>query len=88
MDTQSSTTTGAIGLSAASLVPLIQWGLNGFVKPVPQEIPLLLAVLLVAGGHFAVNMYRARIKSEPEEKPVLPVQSAPQPAIPTQEIQP
>lgn len=58
MAAQSSIVTGGIGLSAASLVPLISWGLDGFTRPVPQQVPYVIAALLVAGGHLAVNYYR------------------------------
>jgi hypothetical protein len=60
MNQQSSIVTGGIGLSAASLVPLISWALDGFAKPVPATVPYVIAALLVAGGHLGVNLYRAK----------------------------
>ena len=66
MNPQSSISTGGIGLSAASLVPLISWGLDGFTKPVPQQVPYVIAALLIAGGHLAVNFYRSKKVLPPE----------------------
>ena len=66
MNPQSSISTGGIGLSAASLVPLISWGLDGFTKPVPQQVPYVIAALLIAGGHLAVNLYCSKKGLPPE----------------------
>jgi len=51
----SSVNTGIAGISVTTLVPLVDWALNGFPHPVPEAIPYLIATGLLAGGHAAYN---------------------------------
>ena len=60
MNPTSSVTTAGVTISSASLVPLIQWALDGFPHPIPHEVPYLLAAGLVTGAHAAYNLIKAR----------------------------
>jgi hypothetical protein len=60
MNSQSSINTGAVGLSAVSLVPVINWMADGCSKPLPPEVSYAIAALLVAFGHLAVNIYSSK----------------------------
>lgn len=50
-------------VTAASLVPAVQWALNGFHGGVPESVAALLAGLLVAAFHAGVNWLNNRPKS-------------------------
>lgn len=56
----SSLVTGGITVSAASLAPLVSWALDGFPRPVPAEIPLLIAAGLITLGHALYNLAMSR----------------------------
>jgi hypothetical protein len=60
MNPNSSVTTAGVTVSAASLVPLIQWALDGFTHPIPHEVPFLIAAGLVTGAHALYNVAMAR----------------------------
>ncbi|MFP3185537.1 MAG: hypothetical protein RXR20_33865 [Paraburkholderia sp.] len=60
MNQTSSVITGGVTVTAATLVPLVQWAIGGFPKPVPPDIPYLIAAGLVTGAHAAYNLYAAR----------------------------
>lgn len=60
MNKTSSIVTGGVTLSAATLVPLVQWAMNGFPRPIPDGIPLLIAAGLITGGHALYNILAAR----------------------------
>ncbi len=56
----SSVVTGGVTISAATMVPLVSWGLTGFAHPVPPDVPGLLAALLLTGIHAVYNYLQAR----------------------------
>jgi hypothetical protein len=60
MNKTSSIVTGGVTMSAATLVPLVQWAMNGLPKPIPDGIPLLVAAGLITGAHALYNIYAAR----------------------------
>ena len=55
MDKTSSIVTGGLTVSAATLVPLVQWGLNGFPHPIPESVPYVIAAAIVTVGHALYN---------------------------------
>lgn len=57
MNSTSSVVTGGVTVTAATIVPLINWALNGFPHPIPDTVPYLIAAALVTLGHLAVNLY-------------------------------
>jgi drug/metabolite transporter (DMT)-like permease len=56
----SSIVTGGLTVSAASLVPAVEWALGGFPRPVPETVSYLLAGLVAAGVHALYNYLLAR----------------------------
>lgn len=60
MNKTSSVVTGGVTVTAATLVPLVQWAMSGFPRPVPPDIPFLVAAGLVTGAHALYNIYAAR----------------------------
>jgi len=75
----SSVVTGGLTITTATLVPLVEWALNGFPHPVPNSIPYLLAAGIVTGGHALINMYQARVA----EKQAMQAMQAQQRVAPT-----
>ena len=66
MAASSSVTTGGLVVSAASLVPAVEWVMNGMPKPVPDTVSYLAAGLLAAGVHALYNYLLSRgIKVDP-----------------------
>lgn len=72
MNQTSSVVTGGVTVTAATLVPLVQWALGGFPKPVPADIPFLIAAGIVTGAHAAYNLYAARSAAKAAAKPAAP----------------
>lgn len=60
MNQTSSFVTGGVTLSAASLVPAVQWVAAGCPMPMPAEVQLLVAGAIVTGIHAARNFIAAR----------------------------
>ncbi|WP_070108607.1 hypothetical protein [Burkholderia plantarii] len=58
--TSSSIQTGALTLSAASLVPIIDWGASRLGIAIPVDAQLQLAALAITIGHALYNHWRAR----------------------------
>jgi len=81
MNRTSSVITGGVTVTAATLVPLVEWSLNGFPHPVPTSIPFLIAAGLVTGGHAIVNLYQARV-AEKQAMQALQSQQRAAPAAP------
>jgi hypothetical protein len=52
--------TGGVTVTAATLVPLVQWALDGFPHPVPPTVPYLIAAAIVTGVHGAYTFYVSR----------------------------
>lgn len=75
MDKASSVTTGGLVVSAASLVPAVEWLLSGMPKPVPDTVSYLAAGLIAAGVHAGYNYILARTAAKAAEaKPATPAQ--------------
>ncbi|WP_283149030.1 hypothetical protein [Silvimonas soli] len=55
MNKTSSIVTGGITFTAATLVPAVQWALNGFPRPIPESVPYLVSAGLVTGAHSLYN---------------------------------
>ncbi|MCM2544244.1 hypothetical protein ACVCH0_20555 [Burkholderia glumae] len=69
--TSSSIQTGALTLSAASLVPIIDWGASRLGVAIPVDAQLQLAALAITVGHAIYNHWHARVAG-----------AAPQTAVP------
>jgi hypothetical protein len=70
MNSTSSVVTGGVTVTAATLVPLVQWAINGFPHPAPDGIPYLIAAGVVTGAHALYNVYAAR--TAPKAPPAAP----------------
>jgi hypothetical protein len=60
MNQTSSIQTGAITLTAASLVPIIDWAATALHIAIPVDAQLQLAAMLITGGHALYNYLTAR----------------------------
>lgn len=60
MNQTSSLVTGGATLTAASLVPAVQWAATGFKGPMPPEVQLLVAGAFVTVIHAIGNVIAAR----------------------------
>jgi len=49
-----------ITVTAASIVPAVEWVLSGFPHPVPESVSALVAGALVALIHVGINYLNAR----------------------------
>lgn len=52
-------------VTAASVVPAVEWMLNGFRGGVPESVASLIAGLLVAGAHIGINWLNNRNQTPP-----------------------
>ncbi|CDY79499.1 hypothetical protein BGLT_02280 [Caballeronia glathei] len=68
MNNASSLITGGATLTAASLVPAVQWASMGFPMPMPPEVQLLVAGALVTAIHAVCNVLAARAAAKAEPK--------------------
>lgn len=68
MDKTSSFVTGGVTLSAATIEPLVAWGMTGFHAPVPASVPLVVASLAITGLHAAYNLLRSRFAAKAADK--------------------
>jgi hypothetical protein len=69
MNPTSSVITGGVTVTAATLVPFVQWAISGFPHPVPPDVPYLIAAALVTGAHAAYNLLAARAAAKSPEVP-------------------
>lgn len=69
---QSSVITGGVTITAATLTPLVQWGLAGFPHPIPDSVPYLIAASLVTGAHAIANLIAARAAKPSQPAPAAP----------------
>jgi hypothetical protein len=60
MNQTSSIQTGAITLTAASLVPIIDWAATALHISIPMDAQLQIAAMLITGGHALYNYLRSR----------------------------
>jgi hypothetical protein len=49
-----------VTVTAASIVPAVEWALNGFHGGVPETVAALIAGLLVAAVHGGINWINNR----------------------------
>jgi len=68
---KSSVSTGGLVVSAASLVPAVDWVMAGCHTPVPAAVSALVAGLLAAGIHATYNHFNP--DDEPDATPAAPV---------------
>ncbi|HEM7839783.1 hypothetical protein QZM26_17730 [Burkholderia multivorans] len=64
MNKTSSIVTGGLTVSAASLVPAVEWALSGFHTPVPESVSSLVAGLVAAGAHALYNYVVSRANAK------------------------
>lgn len=64
MNQISSLVTGGTTITAATLVPMLQWLLAGCPKPIPDSVPYLVAALIVTGAHALGNWWFGRQPSK------------------------
>jgi hypothetical protein len=69
MNQTSSIVTGGATLTAASLVPLVQWVSMGCKTPMPAEVQLLVAGAIVTGIHAVRNVVAARSAARAPQAP-------------------
>ncbi|WP_234775154.1 hypothetical protein [Paraburkholderia tropica] len=69
MNQTSSIQTGAITLTAASLVPIIDWAATSLHIAIPVDAQLQLAAMLITGGHALYNYLRSRAESKAPAAP-------------------
>ena len=60
---------GGLTVSAADLIPTVDWALHGFHGPVPANLSGLIAGALVAAIHAGYNAWSTRT-----QKPATPAQ--------------
>ena len=66
----SSTTTGAVSIGAASLIPVVTWLLYGCSGPMPEDLPYLITGAIITGAHWATNYFNAKSASQTPAPPV------------------
>ncbi|KWF90410.1 hypothetical protein WL95_27680 [Burkholderia cepacia] len=64
MNSTSSIQTGAITLTAASLVPIIDWIAQAMHVTIPMEAQLQISAFLITGAHAVYNYLMARAASK------------------------
>ncbi|NYH21368.1 hypothetical protein [Paraburkholderia bryophila] len=64
MNQTSSLVTGGVTLTAASLVPLIEWVATGCKGVMPPEVQLLVAGAIVTSIHAIGNVVAARTSAK------------------------
>lgn len=78
---KSSVSTGGLVVSAASLVPAVDWVMSGHPAPVPAAVSALIAGLIAAGAHAAYNYFNPDQADEPDATPVAPVAPVAAPTV-------
>ena len=71
MNQTSSIQTGAITLTAASLVPIIDWAANAAHISIPVDAQLQIAAMLITGGHALYNYLCARTAAKQPAQPAV-----------------
>jgi hypothetical protein len=71
MAQNSAVITGGVAISTATLMPAIEWALGlAFHVPVPASVSSLVAGVVVAGAHAAINYVNARFAAKQAATPV------------------
>lgn len=73
MDKTSSIVTGGATLTAASLVPAVQWVSGGCHLPMPLEVQLLISGAIVTIIHAARNWWVERVARAAAKAAAAPV---------------
>ena len=68
----SSIQTGAITLTAASLVPIIDWAAQAMHVTIPMEAQLQIAAFIITGCHAVFNVLKARAEAKQPTPPAQP----------------
>jgi len=53
----SSGVTAGVTFSAATIQPIVQWGLMGFHAPAPEVLPGLITAAVLSIGHYVINRF-------------------------------
>ncbi|MFM0351453.1 hypothetical protein [Paraburkholderia sp. RL17-347-BIC-D] len=70
MAQNSAVVTGGVAISTATLMPAVEWALGlVFHVPVPASVSSLVAGVLVAGAHAALNYGAARFGAKQAAAP-------------------
>lgn len=75
MEKTSSMVTGGATLTAASLVPAVQWVSAGCPVPMPVEVQLLIAGAIVTAIHAVGNWFAARAVRRAEARAAVAPQA-------------
>ena len=85
MNQTSSVVTGGVTVTAATIIPFVNWGLTGFTAPPPETAPYLIAAALVTVIHLVSNLVNTYLKkNEPKPDVVVAVSPIIQPLVITQ----
>lgn len=68
MNKVSSAVTGAVTISAAALVPYVQWALNGGHGPLPDGSALMISSAIVTAAHYAYNYLQSKAEAKAAPK--------------------
>lgn len=81
MNQTSSIITGGMTVTAATIVPVVNWAFNGFARPIPESVPYLIAAVVVTVAHLVVNLVNNWManKNKPADSPVTQDQPVVQP---------
>ena len=74
MNQTSSIQTGAITLTAASLVPIIDWAAQAAHVTIPMEAQLQISAFIITGAHAVYNYLMARANAKKGAAPAAPAQ--------------
>lgn len=68
MNQTSAVVTGGVAISTATLMPAVEWILGlAFHLPVPPSVSSLVAGIVVAGAHAALNYIQTRSTKTPAQ---------------------
>lgn len=63
-----------VTVTAASIVPAVEWLLSGCPHPVPESVSALVAGVLVAVVHAGINWLNSRTGADPGAPATPPAQ--------------
>jgi hypothetical protein len=71
MTQNSAVVTGGVAISTATLMPAVEWALGlAFHVQVPASVSSLVAGVLAAGAHAALNYVAARVAAKQSATPI------------------
>ncbi len=66
----SSILTGGVTITAATLIPFVNWAIGGFDRAhIPEGVPYLIAAALITVGHALYNLAAARLAKSTTTQP-------------------